>query len=175
MAMGYGGLVSELFRPREADSRSRGRRLFDVGLAPQDLTAHSVAPQQTPGVRTVGQRPRHSGLFEAIRRMDLQIDEAARRELAAWIGEQYARDHGDIPLGFLATCYLGAPYVDHRLDLIHSIVEHFQPADAVPTPFDRARPLARLSSYEFIEVYASGVLVPVRVDGSVDIPIGGPQ
>jgi hypothetical protein len=33
--------------------------------------------------------------------------------------------------------------------------------------------LARLSSYEFIEVYASGLLVPVRRDGSVDAPTGG--
>jgi len=123
--------------------------------------------------RATLQKPRHSGLFEAVHRLDAQIDEASRRELAAWITDQFATEYGDIPLGFLAQCHLGPPYVDHRLDLMAQIVEHFQPADAVPAPFDRARPLARLNSYEFIEVYGSGTLVPVRVDGTVDAPIGG--
>ena len=119
------------------------------------------------------QKARHSGLFEAIHRLDAQIDEASRRELTAWITDQYAKDYGDIPLGFLARCHLGAPYVDHRLDLLQSIAEHFTPDSVVPAPFDRARSLARSSSYEFIEVYASGTLVAVRIDGSVDTSIGG--
>jgi hypothetical protein len=160
--------VSALFRSPE--QRPPSQSLF---AAPQDATVRAQTPLTSPTTRTVTQRPRHSGLFQAMQRLDAQIDQAARRELADWISEQYATDYGDIPLGFVAKCYLGAPYVDHRLDLLHSIAEHYQPADAVPAPFDRARMLARLGSYAFIEVYASGLLVPVRVDGSVDSPHGG--
>ena len=146
--------------------RSRDQR---HGLSATAQTA------QVPAViaRPNRQRPRHGGLFEAINRLDAQIDEASRRELAAWITDQYATDYGDVPLGFLARCYLGAPYVDHRLDLLQSIAEHFTPGDVVPAPFDRARALARSGSYQFVEVYASGALVPVRVDGSVDTLTGG--
>ena len=120
-------------------------------------------------------KPRHSGLFEAVHRLDTQLDAATRRQLVDWITDQYATDYGDVPLGFLARCYLGPPYVDHRLDLVRSIVEHFQPVDAVPEPFNGARMLARLSSYEYVEVYASGTLVPVRVDGGVEAAVGGPN
>jgi hypothetical protein len=145
--------------------------------AGSSLGTNSPTTQSTaaPGVRTRVnlQKARHSGLFEAIHRLDAQIDEASRRELAAWITDQYTRDYGDIPLGFLARCYLGPPYVDHRLDLLQSIAEHFTPDSVVPAPFDRARGLARSDAYEFIEVYASGTLVPVRADGSVDTSFGG--
>ena len=155
--------MSGLFRSPE----QRPQSLFS---APQETTQVSLAG---PTTRTVTQRPRHSGLFQAMQRLDAQVDQAARRELADWINDQYATDYGDVPLGFVARCHLGPPYVDHRLDLLHAIAEHYQPSDAVPAPFDRARMLARLASYEFIEVYASGLLVPVRVDGSVDAPLGG--
>lgn len=129
--------------------------------------------QPAPRARVNTQKARHSGLFEAVHRLDTQIDAAARRELASWITDQYATEYGDIPLGFLARCYLGAPYVDHRLDLLQSIAEHYTPDDAVSAPFDRARSLARSNAYEFIEVYGSGTLVPVRVDGTVDTLTGG--
>jgi hypothetical protein len=161
--------VSGLFRSRDQKTGLSGAQ--SLSAAP---TSATTAGQQQLQRATL-QKARHSGLFEAVHRLDAQIDEASRRELAAWITDQYATEYGDVPLGFLARCHLGPPYVDHRLDLMAQIVEHFQPADAVPTPFDRARPLARLSSYEFIEVYGSGTLVPVRVDGSVDAPIGGPH
>lgn len=159
--------MSELFRSKEKEVGHKARRSLDVSHA----SAMTAGEQQLQ--RATLQKPRHSGLFQAVHRLDAQIGEVSRRELAAWISDQYATDYGDIPLGFLARCYLGPPYVDHRLDLLAQIVEHYQPADAVPSPFDRARALARLSAYEFIEVYGSGTLVPVRVDGSVDASIGG--
>jgi hypothetical protein len=109
---------------------------------------------------------RHSGLFEAVHRLDAQVDEAARRELSDWIRSEYHREFGDIPLGFVALCYLGPPYIDHRLDLIGSIVDHFSAADRMPDPFQQARMLVRASAYDFIEVYGSGKLVAVRSDGT---------
>lgn len=111
-------------------------------------------------------KARHAGLFDALHRLDARIDAAARAELIRWITDEYASEFGDVPVGLVARCFLGPPYVDHRLDLFRSILDHFAPADPMPEPFAQARMLARTGAYEFIEVYASGRLCPVRADGS---------
>jgi hypothetical protein len=111
--------------------------------------------------------PRHAGIFEAVHRIDAGLDTATRAELAKWIRDEYEREFCDVPLGLFAPCHLGPPYVDHRLDLWQSILEHYGPADAVPEPYARARMLVRTGAYDFIEVYASGELRPVLTDGSV--------
>src|SRR5450755_478818 len=67
-------------------------------------------------------KARHAGIFEAIHRLDSQVDQAAREQLAGWVRDQYDVEYGDIPMGFVAPCFLGPPYVDHVLDLIYSIV-----------------------------------------------------
>lgn len=112
-------------------------------------------------------KARHAGIFEAVRRLDAGLDAASRAQLAEWIRGEYESEFGDVPLGMLAVCYLGPPFVDHRLDLWQSIVEHYAPADPVPDPFGRARMLVRSGAYEFVEVYASGEIKPVLKDGSV--------
>ena len=112
------------------------------------------------------QKRRHSGLFQAVLRLDTEMDAAARRELADWITEQYHTEFDAVPLGFVAQCHLGAPYIDHRLDLIGSIVEHYSPSQQMPVPFESARMMARTSSYVFVEVFATGELVAVLADGS---------
>lgn len=112
-------------------------------------------------------RPRHAGLFEAVRRIDVTADPRARADLAKWVKDEYATEFGDIPLGFLAKCHLGPPFVDHRLDLVHDIVEHYEPAGVVPEPFAQARMLVRTGGYAFVEVYASGELRAVLPDGTV--------
>jgi hypothetical protein len=112
-------------------------------------------------------RPRHAGIFEAVHRIDAGLDAATRAGLAKWIRDEYEREFGDVPLGLFAECHLGPPYVDHRLDLWQSILEHYAPADAVPEPYAQARMLVRTGAYDFIEVYASGELKPVLKDGSV--------
>lgn len=112
-------------------------------------------------------KPRQAGLFAAMHRLDMALDPAARAELTRWVRDEYDTQFGDVPLGFVAVCHLGPPYVDHRLDLFRSIVDHFGPADAMPEPFARARMLVRTGAYEYVEVYASGELQAVRPDGSV--------
>jgi hypothetical protein len=124
------------------------------------------SPAYSPTRSREAAKPRHSGLFEAIHRLDAQLDEASRRGLSEWIQAEYRREYADIPIGMVATCYLGPPYVDHRLDLFMSIIDHFSAADSMPEPYQQARMLARVGAYEFVEVYASGRLVPVRPDGT---------
>lgn len=119
----------------------------------------------SPSVKNL-RKPRHAGLFDALHRLDTGLDPATRDELARWIRDQYTVEYGDIPLGFVSRCYLGPPYVDHWMDLMHNILDHFSAGQAMPEPFEGARMLARASTYAFIEVYASGRLIPVMEDGT---------
>ncbi|HEV2638112.1 MAG TPA: hypothetical protein VGX23_23385 [Actinocrinis sp.] len=110
-------------------------------------------------------------LADTVARLDAAVDEQTRRQLAEWIAGHYAVEYGGaIPLGFLATCYLGPPYVDHRLSLLETIVEHYGPSDPVPEPFAQARSLVRSGAYRYVEIYSDGQLVPVLKDGSVVTP-----
>jgi hypothetical protein len=133
-----------------------------------DATLAAPASDQKLQPRHRGARARrHAGIFEAVHRIDAGLDEATRAELSKWIRAEYEREFGDVPLGLFALCHLGPPYIDHRLDLWSSILEHYSPADTVPEPFARARMLVRGGAYDFVEVYASGELKPVLNDGSV--------
>ena len=124
------------------------------------------AAAPSPLTRDV-RRPRHAGILEAVHRLDAEISQAARGELAGWIRDQYHTEIGDIPLGFVAKCHLGPPYVDHILDLFDNIVDHYAPADPMPEPFAKARMLVRTNAYAYVEIYGSGEIRPVYPDGTV--------
>jgi hypothetical protein len=112
-------------------------------------------------------RARGAALLDSVARLDASLDEAVRRQLADDIAAGYVNDHGGaVPLGFLAKCHLGPPYVDHRLSLLESILEHYAPSDHVPPLFADARPLIRSGAYLYVEIYSNGQLVPVRLDGT---------
>lgn len=72
------------------------------------------------------------------------------------------------PLGIVAKCYLGHPYEVHVCDMAGGIVEHFKLGQPMTHLFERARSLARHSTYSFIEVYAD-TLRAVSEDGSVSV------
>jgi hypothetical protein len=156
------------FRHRRKSAPEGHAALFaapDLSNAKQVRVGDSV----TGAGRQSGRRkPRHAGLFEAIRRLDAVVDDSERRALADWIRDEYEREYefADVPLGFVSTCYLGPPFVDHRLDLAASIVDHFSAAQTMPTPFEGARMSIRSGAYEFVEVYLSGKTISVRADGT---------
>ena len=145
--------------------RTRGR------LAPPPTAAVTAQPQlNKPAVPQALRAARHSGLFEAVARLDTSgLDQQVRSDLSAWIREQYAGTYGSVPVGFVAVCHLGPPYVDHYLNLVMSIVDHYAATDAMPEPFAAARMLARNSAYAFVEVHEGGVLVPIKHDGTAVI------
>lgn len=130
-----------------------------------DRTQQPAATPQ-PLVRD-SRRPRHADLLQAVHRLDAEISQTTREDLARWIREEYHKEFGDIPLGFVAKCHLGPPYVDHILDLFGTIVEHYAPADTMPDPFGRARMLVRSGAYAYVEIYGSGDIRPVLPDGTV--------
>ncbi|MFF4044353.1 hypothetical protein [Streptomyces sp. NPDC001816] len=131
----------------------------------------STPANPAPGVvRRELYTPRSRKLLDAVGRLDAGLDEQACRSLAEWVREQYTTAYGSVPLGFVARCYLGPPYVDHQLNLFHVIVRHFAPAEPMPDPFSAARMLARSGGYAYVEVYDDGLILPVLDDGTVVRP-----
>lgn len=59
-----------------------------------------------------------------------------------------------ILLGIVATCYLGAPYEVHILDMSGKIVHHYKYGEPLPGRLEKARGLALRGGYPLIEVYA---------------------
>lgn len=172
--MGYAEQPRRIVRPgqrgqpaRPMSSPGAGRRLVGGPGTPPPRTAGAPGPDVT---RRELYRPRPKELRDALHRLDAGLDETARRALAEWIREQYTTTYGAVPLGFVARCYLGPPYVDHQLNLFHVIVRHFAPAEPMPDPYSSARMLARSGGYAYIEVYSDGLLLPVLDDGTVVRP-----
>ncbi|QGF23378.1 hypothetical protein [Raineyella fluvialis] len=145
-------------------------------LVPRESSRHGSSfevPSQTVAARTTSahvmknrEQRRSAELLEAIAQIDTITDPVTQAELAGWIQERYEERGGGTLIGLFGHCYLGHPYVDHRMDVAGNITQHFKMADAVPGPFAAARPLARSSAYLFIEIYDDGQVVPVRPDGS---------
>ncbi|MHB9859418.1 hypothetical protein [Streptomyces sp. YIM S03343] len=142
-----------------------------TGHAPPGHASPGPAQRQrTPAVLRELFRKRGSQLLDSVRKLDTGLDERACQALADWIRDEYAASYGEVPLGFVARCYLGPPYVDHQLNLFHVIVRHFAPAEPMPEPFAAARMLARSGGYAYVEVYSDGLILPVLDDGTVVRP-----
>lgn len=112
------------------------------------------------------QARRSSELVRAVAQLDLTTDPQTLRELMAWVDEQYKEREGGTLLGLFGKCYLGHPFVDHRMSLERGILDHYSPADTVPAAFTAARPFARSAAYRYIEVYGDGSIIPIRDDGT---------
>lgn len=142
--------------------RNSSLRGASLGITSQTVAAPTASPHQMKN----RSKRRSAELLEAIAQIDTITDPATQGELAAWINERYEERGGGTLVGLFGHCYLGDPYIDHRMDISGNIIQHFKPADSVPGPFAAARPLARSTAYLFIEIYDDGQVVPVRPDGS---------
>jgi hypothetical protein len=136
---------------------------------PRNVTPTSpahAAPALSP-LAISQRRARRSGdLLAAVGAIDVTTGPEARQALVDWVREAYQDRGGGVLLGLFAQCYLGPPYVDHRMSLSGGIVEHHTAHDHVAPPFDGARPLVRSAAYLYVEVYDDGQVVPIRDDGS---------
>ena len=59
----------------------------------------------------------------------------------------------EILLGYVSICYLGKPYEVHTLSFTGQIIEHYKVGQPLPAGLEKARSIAVLGGYEFIEVY----------------------
>lgn len=71
-------------------------------------------------------------------------------------------------LGFVAKCYLGAPYEAHTLDLVGEIIEHYKRGETLPGGLDKAKSIALHGGYDFIEVYTDCCRA-ISSNGSVSV------
>lgn len=115
---------------------------------------------------------RSKNFLEQVGKIDAGLhhhDQHALDQLIAAIGAEFPElTIEQRPLGIVAKCYLGHPYEVHVCDLAGGIVEHFELGRPMSSLFERARSLARHSTYSFIEVYAD-TLRAVSEDGSVSV------
>lgn len=139
-----------------------GASVFDASQNDQRITSY-VSEAYVIGNR---KKPRSKALLEAVQSLDTATDAAARSELLNQIAADYAGRNGGLLIGLFARCHLGPPFVDHRLSLGETILEHYRREDMVPDPFSGARSLAQSAMYIYIEIYSDGKIVPVRPDGS---------
>ena len=77
-------------------------------------------------------------------------------------------DINGILLGFVAKCYLGAPYEAHTLDLVGEIIEHYKRGETLPGGLDKAKSIALHGGYDFIEVYTDCCRA-ISSNGSVSV------
>lgn len=112
------------------------------------------------------QKMRSADLLNAIRQLDVVSDPHVYQQILQWIRDEYDARQGGTLMGLFGQCYLGPPYVDHRMDLMGSICEHYSPSDPVPMPYAQARGLAQSGAYSHIELYSDGAMVPILPDGT---------
>ncbi len=77
-------------------------------------------------------------------------------------------DINGILLGFVAKCYLGAPYEAHTLNLVGEIIEHYKRGETLPNGLDKAKSIAIHGGYDFIEVYTDCCRA-ISSNGSVSV------
>ncbi|MCX5380690.1 hypothetical protein [Streptomyces sp. NBC_00091] len=160
-AMGY------IERPRRVVGPAQDPQTTGTGMGPAPAATGAT---RAPGPLADRLKNRPGELLEAVGLLDAGLDEAARRRLADRIRGQYAAEYLSAPVGFLARCHLGPPYVDHILDLFGAIVTHYAPRDTLPDPYGNARMLVRNPGYACVEVYSDGLVLPVLTNGSVVRP-----
>ena len=142
--------------------RLRGREKIDI---------FEPATKRYTDPRLIAARSfrRTEDMLEAHHQFDVAPSEQARAEIVEWLNEVYeARGAGQL-IGIFSRCYLGAPYVDHRLDLLGNILEHYRPNDPLPAGLDAARALISSGQYSHIEVYSDGMILPIRRDGTAAV------
>lgn len=147
------------------------RRRVQTNTSQPDLRSDLAASRQVDvsAARAVDRNRRvvrDEELRAAVQRLDTTTSPGMVEALMRWIEDEYERRQGGKLIGLFGRCYLGPPYVDHRLDLGGGfILEHFTRGQDPPPPFRGARPLARSNAYVYVEVYDDGALVPIRTDG----------
>ncbi len=141
------------------------------GTTRMDLSTSAPAKRAVVDPTIAAQRrfTRPHEIQEALKQLDSTTDPIARKEIADWIEEVYEAYGARDVVGLFGHCYLGDGHIDHAVGLTGEIVTHFYPNDTVPAMYESARPLARTEQYAYIEIYADGMVLPIRPDGSAAI------
>lgn len=120
-------------------------------------------------------RPRSKAYMDAIGQLDAGGHVHNQAQADAIIDVLRAEfpeiELSGILLGFVAVCYLGAPYEVHTLDFSGRIIDHYKARQTLPGGLEKARAIALRGGYAFIEVYTDCCRA-VGTDGSVSVISG---
>lgn len=153
------------------EPRFRRRIVLNSGLSPVASQVHNASGNATGFVSAAEltrrrRQVRDTDLLEAVKRLDAEPSLEAQLKLLKWLQQEYDARGGGPLLGLFSRCYLGPPYVDHMLNLMGQICEHYSLSESPQGPYLAARALAKNPAYAYVEVYADGVVIPVRTDGT---------
>lgn len=135
-----------------------------AGLAP----ARAVAGAAQPVAQL--RRRRSPAYLSALASLDgggRIVDRDKIAELREAISAEFP-PAAELPLGWVAKCFLGPPFQVHILDLAGGVVEHYRGGDPLPGLLEQARSLAAGGRYAFVEVYPDK-LVAVAPDGATSV------
>ena len=117
-------------------------------------------------------KPRSKEYMDAIHQLDAGGHVHNKKEVNEIINTIKSEfpdvDINGILLGFVAKCYLGAPYEAHTLDLVGEIIEHYKRGETLPGGLDKAKSIALHGGYDFIEVYTDCCRA-ISSNGSVSV------
>lgn len=134
--------------------------------APPQVGQRNALPEVDRSTLANRLKPRSPELMQVLAQVDHTVDETSRTEIMRWIQDDYDARQGGSLLGMFAKCFLGPPFIDHKLDLLGSILQHFSSTDDPGYPYSQARGLVRSGSYSFVEIYSDGTIVPILPDGT---------
>ncbi|MGK2887236.1 MAG: hypothetical protein ACSLE8_21110 [Rhodococcus sp. (in: high G+C Gram-positive bacteria)] len=148
-------------------SRRRSAHRADAVLLQPIGKPNALAKGAPPNNYQLSQRMerRSRELLVAVGTLDTSLDPRANAEIMKLIRDDYDARQGGALIGLFGRCYLGPPYVDHKLDIYGNICQHYTASDTVEMPYNNARALVRNDAYAFVELYSDGSIVPVRDDG----------
>lgn len=167
---------------RDKAARDRGTSVNEVSRSRRKVILNSAPSPVASQVQNVSgnvagfvsatelsrrrRQARDPGLLEAVKRLDAEPSREAQLKILNWLQQEYDARGGGPLIGLFSRCYLGAPYVDHMLNLLGQICEHYSMNESPQGPYVGARALARNLAYAYVEVYADGAVIPVRIDGT---------
>lgn len=156
-------MARQLFKAPEQATRTQTQTRAPMLDLRQQTRTQTEAKQQQKAMlnqlqlQRVLNRKRSQEYVDAMKRMDAGGHMHNQNQVNALldvIREEMPEIEIEMgPIGIVSRCYLGSPYEVHTLDIMGSIIEHYEVFRPLPNGMEKARRLALNGNYAFIEVY----------------------
>lgn len=164
--------MPEMKQETRTETRTQNRMESGLLLRQPETKQQTRSNLNQMQIERILNKKRSQQYIDAMRRLDAGGHMHNQHQVQALIDvirEELPEIEIDMgPIGIVSKCYLGAPYEVHTLDIMGSIIEHYEVFRTMPEGLEKARALARSGNYEFIEVYAHA-LRAVSANGSVAV------
>lgn len=103
--------------------------------------------------------------MQSVKQIDTSTDEASCAAVLKNLEDAYIERMGGELIALFSRCYLGDPYLDHKLNLLGKIVEHYPASQPLTGSYEKARNLISSGAYAYVEIYADGAVIPISRTG----------